>query len=37
LSLAGSPTRRGTRVLRGYDEIPVRFSPRCAEASVSSR
>jgi cytochrome P450 len=37
LSLAGSPTRRGTRVLRGYDEIPVRFNPRNVEASVSSR
>jgi cytochrome P450 len=26
LSLAGTPTRRGTRVLRGYDEIPVRLA-----------
>ena len=26
LSLAGAPTRRGTRVLRGYDEIPVRLA-----------
>ena len=37
LALAGSPTRRGTRVLRGYDEIPVRLSRRSAEAPVSSR
>ena len=26
LALAGSPTRRGTRVLRGYDEIGVRLA-----------
>jgi cytochrome P450 len=37
LTLAGSPTRRGTRVLRGYDEIPVRLSRRSAAAPVSSR
>ncbi len=37
LTLAGTPTRRGTRVLRGYDEIPVRLSPRCAAAPASSR
>ncbi len=37
LTLAGSPTRRGTRVLRGYDELPVRLSPRSAAAPASSR
>jgi hypothetical protein len=37
LALAGTPTRRGTRVLRGYDEIPVRLSRRSAAAPVSSR
>jgi cytochrome P450 len=37
LTLAGTPTRRATRVLRGYDEIPVRLSPRNAAASASSR
>jgi hypothetical protein len=36
LALAGSPTRRGTRVLRGYDEIPVRLSRRSAAAPASS-
>jgi hypothetical protein len=35
LSLAGDPVRRGTRVLRGYDEIPVRLSRRSAEAPAS--
>ncbi len=37
LALAGTPRRRGTRVLRGYDVIPVRLSRRSAAAPVSSR
>jgi cytochrome P450 len=37
LTLVGSPTRRATRVLRGYDAIPVRLSPRFAGASANSR
>ncbi|HEX4016670.1 MAG TPA: cytochrome P450 [Frankiaceae bacterium] len=37
LSIVGIPVRRGTRVLRGYDEIAVRLSPTNAAASVSSR
>ena len=32
LTLDGEPTRRPTRVLRGYDEVPVRLEP----ASVSA-
>ncbi|MGE3285585.1 MAG: cytochrome P450 [Pseudonocardia sp.] len=32
LTLAGEPTRRPTRVLRGYDDVPVRLQP----ASVSA-
>jgi cytochrome P450 len=27
LALSGQPHRRGTRVLRGYDRIPVRLTP----------
>ncbi|GAA1958457.1 cytochrome P450 [Amycolatopsis minnesotensis] len=30
LALAGSPTRRGTRVLRGYTELPVRATTKSA-------
>jgi hypothetical protein len=37
LTLAASPTRRGTRVLRGYDEIPVRLTRRSAAVRANSR
>ncbi|QWF77818.1 cytochrome P450 [Amycolatopsis sp. CA-230715] len=34
LSLAGSPTRRGTRVLRGYTELPLRTNKKAASAAT---
>jgi len=32
LTLDGSPRRRPTRVLRGYDAMPVRLSPATVDA-----
>ncbi len=34
LALAGAPSRRGTRVLRGYDAIPIRLTPARKAASA---
>jgi cytochrome P450 len=36
LALAGTPRRRGTRTLRGYDTIPVRTSGQVRTAAASS-
>lgn len=35
VALAGTPTRRGTRVLRGYTELPVRATTKSASVTGS--
>ena len=35
IALAGTPHRRATRVLRGYESVPVRLSAPARQAKAS--